>query len=627
MPTNAGSNWESRLVSPRAALTRIRPGTSIFIGTGPATPRTLLKSLMASDAHNAKDLELIQLATHGNIMSVAELHAQNYRLKTFFSGYISWSTIRSGRVDLISTYASNIPRILKSRQIPIDAAFIQVTPPNAAGYCSLGMAVDVAREAMDQASLVIGEINPDMPFTFGDTFVSINDFDLLVRADQPPVTYPRWEVDDAMDRTALNIASVIKNGDCLCYAYSPLFEALTPHLSRKKDLGIHSLYFTDALMDLVESGSVSNYRKSPFRGKCLTSYALGTETLVKWLDRNPLVEFQGIDWVCNPALIGQNPQFVAVYEARKVDLFGGVAFPTRGRVAAGPGEIVDFFTGAEMSRDGCTIFGLPSRNEKGEPNILVSLMDYPNQFRLRESVHMIATEYGIANIKWRTLRERAQAIIDIAHPDDREYLVAHAREKKLIYENQIYISETAHLYPSHITDEHTFKRGVAVRFRAIRPSDEEAMRRFFYRFSEQAIYYRFFYSIRTMAHDKMQEYVNVDYSKGMSIVGLVGGPGSENIIAEARFIRDERDGYGDIAFLIEEQYHGIGIGTYLLNMLIRLAKEQGLKGLTAEVLSENKSMMKIFEKAKLPLSAHLSDGVYHIRMPFREMGARQESQL
>ena len=624
MPSVASSNWESRMVSPQAALTRIKPGTTIFIGTGPATPRTLLKSLMATDAHNAKDLELVQLATHGNIMSVAELHAQNYRLKTFFSGYISWKTIRSGRVDLIPAYSSQIPRILKSRQIPIDVAFIQVTPPNEAGYCSLGMAVDVAREAMDQASLVVGEINPDMPFTFGDTFVSINDFDLLVRSNHPPVTYERWEVDDTMDRVAANIASVIKNGDCLCFSYSPLFEALAPHLSDKRDLGIHSLYFTDALMDLVKSGAVNNHRKSPFRGKSLTSYALGTEALVSWLDRNPLVEFQGIDWVCNPTYIGRNPQFVAVYEARKIDLLGGVAFPTRGRVASGPGEVIDFFTGAEISRDGCTIFGLPSRNERGEPNVLIALMDYPNQFRLRESVNMIATEYGIANLKWRTLRERAQAIIDIAHPDDRKQLVEQAREKKLIYANQIYINETAHLYPSHIADEHTFKSGVTVRFRAIKPSDEEAMRRFFYRFSEEPIYYRFFYSIRTMSHDKMQEYVNVDYSKGVSIIGLVGGPSNEKIIAEARFVRDERDGFGNVAFLIEEQYHGIGIGTYLLNMLIRQAQEQGLKGLTAEVLSDNMSMMKIFEKANLPVEAHLIDGVYHIKIPFRSQGAWQE---
>jgi acyl-CoA hydrolase/RimJ/RimL family protein N-acetyltransferase len=616
MPSSARLNWESRLVSPQAVLTHIKPGTTIFIGTGPATPRTLLKELMDSDAHNAKDLELVQLATHGNIMSVADLHAHKNRLKTFFSGYIAWKTIRSGRVDLIPAYSSHIPRILKSGQIPIDVAFIQVTPPNEAGYCSLGVAVDVAREAMDQASLVVGEINPDTPFTFGDTFVSINDFDFLVRSEFPPVTYERWDVDETMDRVAANIASVIKNGDCLCFSYSPLFEALAPHLVHKRDLGIHSLYFTDALMDLVKSGVVTNSRKTPFRGKSLTSYALGTDELFTWLDRNPLVEFQGVDWVCNPTFIGQNPQFATIYEARKVDLLGGVAFPTRGKVASGPGEVIDFFSGAEISQDGCTIFGLPSRDENGEPNIMVALMNYPNQFRLRESVHMIATEYGVANVKWRTLRERAQAIIDIAHPDDREHLVAQAREGKVIYPNQIYISETAHLYPSHIAHEHTFKGGVTVRFRAMKPSDEEAMRRFFYRFSEKPIFYRFFYPVRTMAHDKMQEYVNIDYSSAMSIIGLVGEAGHEKIIAEARFMRDERDGFGDFAFLIEEQYHGIGIGSYLMDMLVRLAREQGLKGVTAEVLAGNAPMMKIFEKANLPLEAHLQDGVYHIKIPF-----------
>ena len=611
-------NWKSQLVSPATVFSMIRPGMTIFIGTGPAAPRTLMKILLDADERNIRDIELIQLAVQGDvILSIDKIHARNYRLKSFFSGFVSSNTISSGQIDLIPAYASQIPKILKSGSIPIDVAFIQITPPNEAGYCSLGPAVDVAREVMAQAKIVVGEINEDVPFTFGDTFVSIKDFHLLVRSTRAPVIYERFRVTEEMDKVASNVASIIRDGDCLSFSHSPLFEALSPHLTGMKDLGIHSLYFTDALADLVKSGAVTNYRKSPFRGKSLTSYALGSRELLKWLDRNPLVDFQGTDYVCNPQLIAENPQFTAIYEASKVDLLGGVAFPLKGAVMTGPGEAVDFLTGAEASKDGCTIIGLPSRNRKGESNVLVTLMDYPNQLRLRESVHMIATEYGVANLKWRSIRERAQAMIEIAHPDDREHLVEQARQKKIIYPNQIFIKASAHLYPSHISTTEEFKGGISVRFRAIKPSDEEGMRRFFYRFSDQMIFYRFFYLVQTMTHDQMQEYVNVDYTKEMSIVGLVGNSDSEKIIAEARFVKDDASNYGDVAFLIDEAYQGIGVGTYLLHLLIKLARTQGLDGFTAEVLPENQPMMKLFEKTEHSLDKGISNGACYVKMHFK----------
>jgi RimJ/RimL family protein N-acetyltransferase len=395
-----------------------------------------------------------------------------------------------------------------------------------------------------------------------------------------------------------------------------LFEALVPYLSDKKDLGFHSLYFTDAMAELVNSGAVNNRRKSPFRGKSLASYALGTKELMTWLDRNPLVEFQGIDWVCNPRFISKNPQFVSMYEARKVDLMGSIAFPLKGAVITGPGEGIDFFKGAEASKDGRTIIGLPSRNADGKSNILVSIQNYANQLRLKESVHMLATEYGVAVLKWRSLRERAQAIIDIAHPDDREDLIKQARERKLIYPNQIYVTRSAHLYPSHIFQTKRFKGGNDIRFRAMKPSDEEAMRRFFYRCTREMIFYRFFYSIKTMSHDKMQEYVNVDYEREVSIVGFGGKKGDGRIIAEARLIQEESSNFGEVAFLIDVVYQGMGVASYLLELLIVEARRRGLAGLTAQVLAENQAMIKVFEKTSLPLKINLDSGVYLVKISF-----------
>jgi GNAT superfamily N-acetyltransferase len=193
--------------------------------------------------------------------------------------------------------------------------------------------------------------------------------------------------------------------------------------------------------------------------------------------------------------------------------------------------------------------------------------------------------------------------------------VDQAKEEKIIYPDQIFIKESAHLYPSEINLQHIFKDDLKVRFRAIRPSDEEEMRRLFYRFSDQSVYYRYFAPIKTMPHAKMQGYVNIDFSRVMSIVGVVGEPGQGHIIAEARFIRDEKGPYADVAFVVDEQYQGFGIATYLYKLLIRLAKDRGIQYLTADVLATNKGMMKVFEKEGAPVTAKLDYGVYHLTIP------------
>jgi acyl-CoA hydrolase/GNAT superfamily N-acetyltransferase len=592
---------------------------TIFFGSGVAEPRTLMKCLMESGLSNTNDLELIQLTSHGDVLSLRDLDYQKYRLKTFFSTWVASEVVVAGSVDLIPGRISQIPRIIKSKRIPIDVAFIQITPPNDDGYCSLGVAVDIAREAMEQASLVVGEINTEIPFTLGDTIVSISDFDLLVRSTEPPGYFKRQNVSKAIDQVAANISQVIEDGDCICFHTGPLFEALGRHLATKRHLGIHSAYFTDALMDLVKSGAVTNYRKAVFRGKSAASYALGTPELMAWLDHNPLVEFQGIEQLFDPIKIGRNPNFVAVFEASKVDLLGRVSFSVgRRSITSGPGEGADLFTAAEISPGGRTILGLPSRNRKGDPNIVAMLRDLRNQFHMRESIDVLVTEYGIANLRWRTIRERAQALIDIAHPNDREKLVERAKKKKLLFPDQIFLSESAQLYPMDIATEHVFKNGLKVRFRAIKPSDEEAMRRLFYRFSNQTVFRRFLFPISTMPHNKMQEYVNVAYSHMMSVVALVGESDQETIIAEARYVKDEKSGYGDLAFVVDEDYQGIGIGSYLYEMLIRLAKDRGLKGFTAEVLPANQSMMKVFENGLLPVNARVEQGLSRLTISFDE---------
>jgi acyl-CoA hydrolase/RimJ/RimL family protein N-acetyltransferase len=617
MMTMDSSNWKTMTVDPQTALQRIEPGMSIFLGTGVAEPATLVKALMASAATNLQDLVLTQLVSFGDAISLEELQSNKYRLRTFYGGWIASEAITSGRVDLIPSRFAKIPDLIESGLIGFDAAIIQITPPNESGYCSLGMAVDAARQAIDAADLVIGEINPHVPFTHGDTFVALSECDLLVEATAPPIYVPRWPVDAVFDRVAANVASVVEDGCCLAFPPGPIYEALGRHLVHKRNLGIHTPFFTDAAMALVKSGAVTNRKKVLFRGKSVASYAFGTQELMKWLDRNPLVEFQGLDRVFDPVRIGRNPRHVSILQARKVDLSGRIALHAdRGNVGAGPSEAADFVSGAAFSEGGKSIFALPGRNLKGEPNIRLSVEQFPNQFNLRESVDMVATEHGVAQLRGRTVRERALALIEVAHPDDRQDLVDQAKAANILYRDQIFLADSARLYPADIAVSHTFKNGLRVDFRAIKPSDVEDMRRLFYRFSDQAVYYRYFSPIKTMPHAKMQEYVNVDFSRVLSIVGLVKEMGEGRIIAEARFVRDAQRPVADVAFVVDEDYQGLGIATFMLRMLIRRAKERGLKGFEADVLSSNKSMLKVFEKAGRPVEARVVEGIYEVSIPF-----------
>lgn len=616
MEKSFNKNWKKKIVNPEKVLEKITPGMTIFIGTGVSEPLTLFKNLKEIKDFSL-DLEIFQLVSLGNALSMKKNHSSIYRLKTFFSGWDADEAITKGLADFIPSRYYQIPELFRSKQINIDTVFIQITPPNEAGFCSLGVCIDVARIAMQQASLVVGEINKWMPRTFGNTFVNISDFDMLVEAQEPPIYFDRWKFDYVYDKIAENVSSMIEDQSCIGFSIGPLYEALAKHLIHKKNLGIHTPFFCDNMMDLVKSGAVTNQYKTHYQGKSLTSYAVGTPDLMNWLDNNPLIEFQSIEQVFNPVHISSNPKFVAVLSARKVGLYGRIALHTgRGNVGSGPGEVIDFFNGALLSKNGAAIFALPSRNRQNKPNIVLSALEYPNQFSLWESVSTIVTEYGIANVKGKTVRERAQRLIDIAHPDDRQQLIEEARKKRIIYPDQIYIEESAYLYPSEIKTHHIFKNDLEVCFRAIKPSDEENMRRLFYRFSDASVYYRYFSCIRSMPHVKMQEYVNIDYQKCLSIVAEIK---NEKLIAEARFVSLElHETYPEIAIVVDENYQNLGIATYLLTILMQQAKKRELKGFKGYILPNNKKILNVLEKINWKINVQFQEGVYTLTIDFKK---------
>lgn len=605
---------KKKIVQPKIVINKVKPGMSIFLGTGVSEPRTLVKQLMLTRVGNLNDLELIQLLSLGETCSPEAIHSRNFRLKTFISGYMS-RAIRDGHVDLIPVRFAGIPELFKSGKIHVDAAFVQITPPDKTGHCSLGVSLDVARIAMKKASLVVGEINPNIPVTFGDTFVHLSEFDFIIESNEEPIYIKRWKIDATLNKLASNIADLIEDKSCISFSIGPLFEALSKQLMNKRHLGIHSPIFTDALMELVQSGAVTNRYKGMFLGKCATSYAFGSPELLTWLHTNPLIEFQTVEHIFNPFYIGQNSNVVVIVPARRIDLSGRIVLHSGvGNIATGPIELFDFIKGAEISIGGKVIVGIPSRNNKGNSNISLSAAKSQNKFGSEESIDMIVTEYGVANIKGLSLRERAQSLIDIAHPEDREALVVEAKENNILYPDQIFIPESSSLYPDNIYEEETVKGDLKVRFRPIKPSDEEQMRRLFYSFSNQSIYARYFANISTMPHEKMQEYVNVNWRETFSVVGLIGPPGQGQIIAEGRYIKLSSGPFAELAFVVDDAYQNRGISTCLVKIVHQVAKKNGIKMFLFEVLFSNVAMMKVFQKTFKKIETSLEEGVYHAKV-------------
>jgi acyl-CoA hydrolase len=351
--------------------------------------------------------------------------------------------------------------MITSGRIAVDAAFIQVTPPDGSGYMGLGIGVDVARQVMERARVVIGEINEHVPRTLGDTTVHTEEFTHLIESDQTLFYTKRWDYTEVYDRLAANVASVVENGTCLGFSIGPLYEALGKHLRSKRELGIHSPYITDALMELIESGAVSNRKKDAFRGRSLVCYALGSQGLMYWLDHNPLVEFQSLDRVFDPRRIGRNDNFMGVFQARRVDLTGRIVLH-QGRGTSGHRSQPRSWTfSPERSpeqRRPHRIRPTQPQQQGRAPISCPPLKITPTSSTCAKAVDLVVTDFGVANLAGCTLRERAQALIDIAHPDDRADLLERARFMKIVYKDQVQIHESVHLYPTDLEQDYTMKR-------------------------------------------------------------------------------------------------------------------------------------------------------------------------
>ncbi|MEO0114179.1 MAG: GNAT family N-acetyltransferase [candidate division WOR-3 bacterium] len=610
-------NWKNRLVKPEEAIRAIKSGHRVFIGSACATPQSLVKALAQT---SAEDIEIAHILTLGVAPYAQEELASKFRANAFFISGNVRKAVWEGRADYTPIFLSEIPRLFRTGRLPIDVALIQVSMPDEHGYCSFGISVDITKPACESAKIVIAELNPNMPRTLGDSFIHIKDIDYLVYSEEPIVEYTVKALPEMVKRIAKNVADLIEDGSTIQVGYGGVPNAILEFLKDKKDLGVHTEVFSDGLIDLIDSGVVTNAKKSLHPGKVIASFAMGTKRLYDYLNNNPFFEFHPVDYTNDPFVIAQNDKMVAINSALEVDLTGQVCADSLGyQFYSGIGGQLDFIRGAARSKDGKPIIVLPS-TRKGDTvsRIVPALSEGAGVVTTRGDVHYVVTEWGVAYLHGKSVRERALSLISIAHPKFRAELLKKAKELNYVYPDQPEISLTQARYPEELEGWGETKQGLKIFFRPVKPTDEPLMRELFYSFSKETVYYRFFSYLNAMPHEKLKKFVNIDYENEMAILVIQRRAGAEKILGVARYSLDKATGFAEYAIAIADEWQNQGVGTALFSYLIRVARMKGVKGFIGYVLDTNVRAYRLCYKMGYPVKAKWDEGVYTLIMEFTE---------
>ena len=609
--------YKEKLTDAQSALSRIRRGARIFIASACGEPQLLVKTLLDM-AQNFADVEIIHFLDLGLTDYTSDIYTEHFRHNALFIGANARVAIKAGHADYTPIFLSEVSLLMQRGSMPIDVALITVSPPDMNGYVSLGISVDITKTAAEVARYVVAEVNTNMPRTLGDSFLHVSQISAFVQNDSPLLEFEQKSPDHIAQSIGQLIADLIDNESTIQTGVGKIPNSVFPYLKNKKDLGVHTETFTDGLIDLIESGVVTCRKKTLHPGKVVTAFCMGTRRLYEYVNNNPLFEFRPCQYVNDPYVIAQNDRMVSINSALTVDLTGQVCSDSLGfEFYSGIGGQVDFVRGSAMSERGKSIMVLPSTTEDGKISRIVPYLSPGSGVVVtRGDIHYVVTEYGIAYVHGKSIRDRAMMLISIAHPNFREELLEAAKKQGYIYRDQ---TLPAVLYPKEYEINWVDKKNTQLFFRPVKATDERAIQELIYELPEQDIYTRFFHSLKSFSHKVAMPLAAIDYNDRMAIAAVIGKaePESrEEIVAIGRYINDPNTRYAEVAFTTHQDWQDRGIGTFLLRYLIRIAKEKNIAGFTADVLSRNKPMMQVFAKSGYPMTTHLDTGVYELKINF-----------
>lgn len=603
-------------------FSHIHRGDRIFIGTACGEPQYLVRSLVNYVQSHPKaffDAEVLHVWTLGVAPYADEKFKYNFRHNSFFIGANTREAINKGLADYSPIFLSEIPDLLYRQIVPVDVALIQTSIPDSHGYMSLGVSVDIVKAATESASLVISQVNSNMPRVHGDGFIHIEDVDFIIPYDEPILEYKEEAETEVVQKIGNYVSQLIQDGDTIQVGYGSIPNAILSNLYNKKNLGVHTELIGDGLVELMKEGVIDNTKKSINRGKTVATFCMGNKATYEYIHDNPAIEFRTVDYTNNPLIIAQHDNMTAINSALEIDLTGQASAESIGKTFySGIGGQADFMRGSVLAKNGKTILALQSTAENETVSRIMPFIKEGAGVTLnRGDIHYVVTEYGIAYLHGKNIRERAMELISIAHPKFRSWLIEEAKKQNLIYKDQEFITGVRGEYPEELETYRTTKTGLEMLLRPVKISDEPLLKDFFYSLTDKSLYRRFSSTRTDMPHERLQEFVVIDYTKEMVVLAVKENEGKEDILGLGQYAINEGTRTAEVALVVKDEYQRQGIGTELLNYLTQLAKKQGLLGFTAEVLVENRPMFRLFEKMGFDTKKRSEAGMSELEMTFR----------
>ncbi len=610
--------YSDKIKTADEAIKLIKAGHRVFIGSGAGEPTTLVDAL--GNSPGITDAEIVHILTLGLAPYAEKRLEDRFRTNAYFIGPNVRDAVAMGRADYTPIFLSEIPALFKEKRVIIDVVLISVSKPDKHGYFSLGVSTDIVKAAADSGRFIIAEVNEQMPRVLGDCFIHEKNIDILVPTDVPILEAPQGKPNAISQRIGRYIADLVVDGATLQLGIGTIPDAVlyTLQESNLKNLGVHTEMFSDGIIPLVEKGIINNSAKTIHRGKIVASFVMGSKKLYDFIDNNPLIEFHPTEYINDPFIIAQNKRMMAINSAIEVDLTGQVCSDSLGDMFySGIGGQVDFVRGAARSEGGKAIIALPSTaHDETVSRITPHLKEGAGVVTSRGDVHYVVTEFGVAYLHGKTIRERAMALIQIAHPKFRPWLLGEAKNRNLVYADQIELPVSYVEYPEELEQWIDTKDHAKVFIRPIKLTDEPMVRELFYKLSDETIHYRFFRTIKQMPHTKLQELLKVDYTQIMALVLLDGPTENANIIGIAHYHNDAQTNFAQASFLVRDDWQNHGLGKALLTRLMDAAQLNGIAGFTADVLVSNARMLHVFHRCGYPVKTELADGTYELTIPF-----------
>ena len=607
--------------SAREALGQIRPGQRVFIGSSCGEPQHLVRELSELSGQ-FRDIEIIRLMTLETtplslIANKTKDHSLN--LRSFYLGSAKPKGIARNMRFITPINMSAIPRLFKSRLLPIHVALIQVSPPDDFGWMSLGVSVDITLAAAQSADLVIAQINTNMPRVLGRSFIHVNEVDFFVEYDEPLLTIGQNpELAAANDIGRLIARRLIDDGSTIAIGLGTTSESVMLALSDRNDLGIHTMYMTNEIMQLFSKGVITNRNKGFNDGKMVANSAIGSEDLYEFLNDNPAVEFHPSDYVCDPAIIARHNKMVAMSVAMSIDLTGQVAADAVPHSHfSGVTGIGDFMRGAVQSPGGKSILMLPSTAMQGKKSRIVPFLNDTAVVAPRGDVHFVVTEYGAVNLFGKSYQERAMALTSIAHPDFRDELFFEAKKMGLLGSDRT-LNESLHgVYPIHL--EETIEiNGQQVTVRPVKPVDERRIQEHFYNLDKDDVVARFFHEKTSFLKEEVEGVSQIDYVKDLTMVAIVGEFGFGRVVGIGEYLIDPATNVAEVAFSISKEYQKKGMGKILIKKLAAAARENDIAGLVAYTSPNNRGMIKLFNQLPYKVTTFFDGDMLTLNCKFNE---------